>query len=140
ERAVGSSSPSSPGERTYYREVNGVLHLRLVLSLVLDPGPPSRTSLIDRVWAHTLDHQTLAAICDCLLHELIQLFSALHYHLAGETQPVLRSDQFLQGFTTFGIWLASVVSSIGEYNVEGKECHGNFFDRLLKLVLATSPL
>src|SRR5947208_7208549 len=71
--AIGSSPSSSPSERSYDDEIDCVLHLRLVFPFVFDPTPSSCPCFVDRMGSDRLYHQSLASICHCLLHEIVQL-------------------------------------------------------------------
>src|SRR3990170_6519790 len=75
QRAI-SSSPFSPAVKSaHHDKVHRILHFALVISLVLYPQPPARSSLINRVLPDGFANKPLTTVSNRLFKEL---FKRLH--------------------------------------------------------------
>jgi len=85
---VCASAPAAPGVRAYHDEVDRVCQLGAIVPFELDPHPAAGASLVDRVRARRLTHQTFRAVGNGLFEGGIQRWGRRHLVRCGQAKPV----------------------------------------------------
>src|SRR3990172_1444350 len=96
QRAISSRTFPPAVKSANHHKVHRILHLTLVIPLVLNPQPSTRSSLINRILPDGFANKPLTTISDSFLKELFKRLHTADYTMFSQAQSVALFESFFK--------------------------------------------